>query len=126
MIGILKTDIDTECAYERADKIKRSSYEERVSFILDKQLLFYEEEKTFRRLGLMRYDFYVPEYNLLIEVQGEQHERPSFGMDEEQFAQYQANDQIKKDYAIENGFNFLEIWYHEIDKAEDMLKPYLT
>ena len=41
----------------------------------------YKSQKSFKSLiglggGLLSYDFYLPEYNLLIEYQGEQHEKP--------------------------------------------------
>ena len=64
----------------------------------------------------MSYDFYVEigDRKILIERQGEQHERPIeyFG-GEEQFKIQQEHDRMKKNYAETNGFEFIEIWYYE-------------
>ena len=52
-----------------------SSYERKVIEILQKEGIKYEREKTFSdlRRGLLRYDFFLPEQNLLIELQGQGH-----------------------------------------------------
>ena len=80
-----------------------------------------ERQKTFPTLiglggGRMSYDFYVEigDRKILIERQGEQHERPIeyFG-GEEQFKIQQEHDRMKKNYAETNGFEFIEIWYYE-------------
>ena len=51
---------------------------------------------------------------ILIERQGQQHERPIeyFG-GEEQFKSQKEHDRIKKVFAKENGYELIEIWYYE-------------
>lgn len=75
-----------------------------------------------RNGGLLSYDFYLSEYNLLIEFQGEQHERPVeyFG-GEERFKRQQEHDRRKREYAIDNNISLLEIWYYDIDKIENII-----
>lgn len=64
----------------------------------------------------LRFDYYFPKYNLVVEVQGAQHFRPtSMGatLTEEQiiknFKGLKERDQIKRDYCMKNNINFIEI-----------------
>lgn len=74
----------------------------------------------------LSYDFGLPQYKLLIEYQGEQHERPVeiFG-GEESFKIQQEHDKRKKEWAENNGYDILYIWYYDYDKIEDILKECL-
>jgi hypothetical protein len=98
---------------------------------LDKNNISYTREKTFDGLigvggGLLSYDFFVPEYNLLIEFQGGQHIKPVplFG-GKAQFEKQKEHDRRKRIYAKENGYNFLEIWFNEIGNIDSILSEYL-
>ena len=75
----------------------------------------------------LSYDFYLLKYNLLIEYQGAQHERPvdHFG-GEEQFKKQQEHDKRKREYAKEHNINLLEIWYYDYDNIEEILTNYLN
>ena len=86
---------------------------------LDSNSINYKYQKRFDDLvgvggGKLSYDFYLPDYNLLIEYQGIQHIKPvsKFG-GELQFKTQQEHDMRKRNYADNNGYNFLEIWYYE-------------
>ena len=70
----------------------------------------------------LSFDFYIPIYNTLIECQGQQHFFPieMFG-GEEQFKQQQEHDRRKKEYAVNNGYNLLEISYKDYDKIDEIL-----
>lgn len=72
--------------------------------------------------GKLSYDFYLPFFNLLIEYQGEQHERPVdiFG-GEEQFKIQQEHDKRKREYARKNNIELLEIWYYDFKNIEEIL-----
>lgn len=72
--------------------------------------------------GKLSYDFYLYDYNLLIEFQGEQHEHPIdiFG-GEEQFAIQQEHDRRKRNYAQNHNIDLLEIWYYEFKNIESVL-----
>ena len=89
---------------------------------------YYIPQKEFDGLlglgnGLLSYDFYLPNLNLLIEFQGEQHERyiKGFHKSYEDFLKQQEHDKRKKEYAIINKYNFLEIWYYDFDRIEEIL-----
>lgn len=75
---------------------------------------------------LLSYDFYLPSHNLLIEYQGQQHERPVdyFG-GEEHFKIQIENDEIKRRYAKDNDIELLEIWYYDFDNIEQILNEKL-
>jgi len=77
--------------------------------------------------GLLSYDFYIPKLNLLIEYQGEQHEKyiPGFHESEEQFKKQLEHDQRKCIYAWNNNINLLEIWYWDFDNIEEILNKYI-
>lgn len=103
----------------------RSRGEEKIKAYLDKVHIDYIEQKRFKDCydkKPLSYDFFVPCCNLLIEFQGKQHYCPSeqFG-GEEQFLIQKKHDCIKKNYAMKNGFNFLEITYKDYYKIEDIL-----
>ena len=66
------------------------------------------------------YDFYVPDYNCLIEYQGNFHDHTDRIQSDEDFEQRKIHDKLKREYAISNKYNFLEIWYY--DNIEEKLK----
>lgn len=114
-----------------------SNGERRIFHYLHKQGVEFSRVKTFDDLiGVggkkLSYDFYVPQFNLLIEHQGEQHEHPvvfpnmSDGTAIENFKKQQEHDKRKKQYAIDHNINLLEIWYYEFDTIENILEQYTT
>lgn len=87
----------------------------------------FEHNKTFDTLLSSKgyhlsYDFYLPQYNILCEVQGKQHTAPIkyFG-GEKQFEKQQEHDKRKREYAENNGYKLLEIWYYDFDNIETIL-----
>lgn len=72
------------------------------------------------------FDFYIPAKNTLIEFQGIQHYKPvkRFG-GEIKFAEQQRLDGIKKDYAIKNKYNYVEISYKQINDITKLLDNFL-
>lgn len=82
---------------------------------LSKHNIMYEFQKIFdkcRNIKVLPFDFYLPNHNMVIEYQGEQHYRPIdyFG-GEENFKKQQKRDSIKRDYCKKNGIKLLEIPY---------------
>lgn len=101
--------------------------EEIIIKYLSKQNIEFQLHKSYDDLhGLggrkLSYDFYLPKFNMLIEYQGEQHERPIeyFG-GEEQFLKQQEHDRRKREYAINNNIKLLEIWYYDFNNIEEIL-----
>jgi len=92
---------------------------------------YFIPQKTFEGLiglggGLLSYDFYIPKYNILIEYQGEFHDGTANQQSEEEFEYQKEHDRRKKEYALENKYNFLEIWYKDFDNIEAILTKELN
>jgi len=92
---------------------------------------YFIPQKTFPNLlglggGLLSYDFYLPKYNLLIEYQGNYHDGTANNQTEEEFIIQKEHDRRKKEYAEQNEYNFLEIWYKDFDNIETILNEYLN
>jgi len=84
--------------------------------------IHYESEKRFKNFSEVSkkpFDFFIPSLNLIIEYHGKQHKLGWRG-DSESKKIIQLNDKVKKKWAIDNGYNFLEItsW---IDKTKEMI-----
>lgn len=99
--------------------------EQLIINILQKNEILYEGQKTFkdlRKINNLSYDFYLPEYNVLVEYQGEQHFKPvkHFG-GQKSFEVQKEIDNIKRNYAYDNGYNLIEIPY-TLRKQEDISK----
>ncbi len=106
--------------------------ERNINIFLSSNNLYYIKYHKYDDLigvggGLLSYDFYLPHYNLLIEFQGKQHERPiEFFGGEEKFKIQQEHDRRKQNYAKEHNINLLEIWYYDINNVESILTEYLN
>lgn len=102
-----------------------------IKQFLIKNQIPYQSQKTFDGLigvggRLLSYDFYLPDYKLLIEFQGEQHYSPCkiFG-GENQFNKQLEHDKRKREYASENNYRLLEIEYTQIDNIVSILSKSL-
>lgn len=104
-----------------------SKGEAKIRQALTSRNIKYISQKWFKDLrGIgdnpLSYDFYLLEYNILIEFQGIQHEKPIdiFG-GEKQFQIQQEHDKRKRDYAENNNYKLLEIWHYEIDCIDEII-----
>ncbi len=97
----------------------------------------YKPEKTYDDLlsplgGHLRYDFHIPDYNLLIEYDGIQHFEPtdfsgklSESQKLEKFEQTQLHDKLKDNYASVNGVYLIRIPYTSKDDVRIIIKQYI-
>ena len=113
--------------YTKSCGCMKSHGEYYISKYLLSNSINFEKQKKFSDLlgvggGNLSYDFYLPNHNMLIECQGEQHERPIeyFG-GEEQFAIQQEHDRRKREYAKDNGYRLLEISYKDYNNIDNIL-----
>ena len=71
----------------------------------------------------LRYDFYLPKYNMLIEYDGEPHfKEVAYLGGKTGFGLRQTNDKLKTEYATNNNLNLLRIKYTEIRNISNILK----
>jgi very-short-patch-repair endonuclease len=121
---------DGRCPY-----CELSSGEHKVRVYLDINMLEYQRQKTFNGLvgignRLLRYDFFVPSQNLLIEYDGEQHYGEGyFGgtkTTEDQLLKTKEHDRRKDEYAKNNNIKLLRIPYWDMKKISEILSNNLT
>lgn len=101
-----------------------------VEYLVNKNIRFQQEYsfRDCRNKNSLPFDFYLPECNLLIEYDGEQHFYPidfaGKGEEwaEEHFKYRQQNDNIKNQYCKDNDIPLLRIPYWRLGDIEDILK----
>lgn len=96
--------------------LRKSELEWKISDYLDKKKVKYIEQYSFDDCKIKRickFDFYLPDYNLIIEVNGEQHyyENSNFRLS---LYEQQIRDDYKKKYCIKNNIKYLEIPFWDI------------
>lgn len=110
-----------------------SYYNMYIAQLLDKKEIEYKQEYTvfMKNDKYYRYDFFLPNYNLFIEYDGQQHYMPAhFGnIGEEQakliLERVKQHDKIKDQYCKENDINLLRIPYWEKDNIETIIDNHL-
>ena len=97
---------------------KESHGEQKIREILTQNNIVFESQKSFSNFiypdtkGKPRYDFFLPEYNILIEYDGEQHFKKIFNWDtDERFQNRLFHDKLKNKYAIQNQITLIRIPY---------------
>lgn len=105
--------------------------EDKIEKYLQKSNIPYVSQKRFDNLtGVggkpLSYDFYLHETNILVEFNGEQHDRPiNYFGGVEKFKVQQEHDKRKREYAREHDIDLLEIWYYDYDNIEQILNKKL-
>lgn len=109
--------------------------EREIIRIFKKYNITYEYQKKYeglyginknKKTSLLSYDFYLPNYNLLIEYQGEYHDGTARNQTEEQFKIQQEYDKRKREYAENNDIKLLEIWYWDFNNIEEIIMKKLN
>lgn len=76
--------------------------------------------------GLLSYDFYLPDENILIEYQGEFHDGKMGGnFTKVNLEKQQEHDKRKSEYAKRNNIKLIQIWYWDFDNIETILEKEL-
>lgn len=109
--------------------MKTSSYEEQIIRILRAAGVKFIREKTYSDLrgGRFRFDFYLPGFNCLLEIDGEQHFKQieKFQRTRADFLKQQENDRRKNSYCLANDIPLFRIPYWElpnIKSARDLFQ----
>ena len=119
----------------RCPYCNRSKGEEKISIILDNNDIYYISQYTFVDCidkSYLPFDFYLPEYNLCIEYDGEQHFKPViFKGDTKETSEIKyeltiKHDKIKNEYCKNNNINLIRIPYWEFNNIENILKQELN
>lgn len=73
--------------------------------LLNENNIVYEYQKIFQDLKLRRFDFYLPEYNIVIETHGKQHYNES----DSWYKKTKKSDIIKMDYCKKKSIRYVEV-----------------
>jgi len=107
-------------------KRKKSFGEYYIKKFLDENNVKYIKEKSFpdcKNIKPLRFDFYLPNHNILIEFQGMHHYKPvnKYNRAKRVHKKTLIHDQIKRNYCCENNITLIEIHYQEIDNINNIL-----
>lgn len=97
-----------------------------IGNILDSLNIEYITEKTYddcKDKRLLPFDFYLPQYNSIIEFDGVYHFEPVFS--NESFEKTKLHDKMKNNYCFKNNIPLLRIPYWESNNAELMIRNFL-
>jgi menaquinone-dependent protoporphyrinogen IX oxidase len=102
-----------------------SKGERKIMTYFDKKSIYYESGCLFKDCKdkkTLRFDFFIPEYNLCIEYDGIQHFKSFnwFGGDKN-FESQKRRDYIKDIYCLDNKISLIRISYLEYDRIYDIL-----
>jgi len=98
-------------------KCNESKGEKKIRLLLEKKDINFFSQKRFKNCKYknpLPFDFYLPEYNMCIEFDGEQHfrENKQWG-GKEALKLQKVKDEIKNDFCIKNKINLIRIRYNE-------------
>lgn len=90
-----------------------SKVEDRFAQIFISANIPYVREKTFPELknGILRYDFYLPTFNILVEIDSMLHFKPipKFHKSKTDFTHAQQNDRLKNSFALSHNIKLYRI-----------------
>jgi len=107
-----------------------SKGERKISYFLKKRNIIFKRQKKFMKCINLKtnrqlpFDFYLSEYNILIEYDGEQHfiENNCGYFTEEKILKIKERDLLKNKFCIENKFMLYRIPYTKFNIIQDILK----
>jgi len=115
--------------YNGCPKCSKSKGENKIIDFLIKNNILFNAQQTFKAckyIHLLRFDFYLPKYNLCIEFDGKQHFKPNnFFGGISGFLETVRKDTIKNYFCEDNKIDLLRISYKEFNKIEDILSKKL-
>jgi very-short-patch-repair endonuclease len=128
--GVFEQVSSTHLFGSGCPKCKSSKGEIKIFKFLDKNKIKYDYQKIFNDCVLKTYlpfDFYLPEHNICIEYDGEQHFKSVdyFGGDGG-FEIRKTNDEIKNKYCKDNNIKLIRISYIDIKDVEKILNKELN
>ena len=115
--GIFEQTPNSHLSNQGCPTCNESRGEKKIRTFLNENKINFHQEKMFddcKNIKCLRFDFYLPNKNILIEFDGIQHFKPKkhFG-DEIGFKTIKFNDEIKNDYAKNKNIKLIRINYWE-------------
>jgi Zn finger protein HypA/HybF involved in hydrogenase expression len=110
-------------------KCKQSKGELKIQKFLEENNIEYKSQHTFNdciHIQLLRFDFYLPKYNICIEYDGQQHFNPLwYDKNGVEFEKTQKRDKIKNEYCYNNGINLIRIKFNNKKELKEIINPIL-
>lgn len=105
---------------------KRSKGEKRIQAYLESHNIAYTVEQVWEGLlgtkgRFLRFDFYLLDYDIIIEYHGQFHDGNGNDYVKEQSKKVKIHDEIKEKYCKENNIALFKIWYYDFNKIEKIL-----
>lgn len=114
--------------YSGCPKCNESKGEKMINKILDDKYIKYIKQKKFDKcenIKKLSFDFYLPDYNVCIEYDGEQHYKPiTYFGGIKRYEIQKKRDEIKNIYCIENNIKLLRISYKE--NIKEKIEKYIN
>ena len=123
--SITNVEKDTGCVY-----CNNFKSEKMVGEVLDKHNIHYVSQKRFpdcKDKYTLPFDYYIPQYNIAIEYDGEQHFKPIrfHGISEKsalmEHEKCKARDKIKSNYCTDNDILLIRIPYYRKNEMESII-----
>lgn len=101
-----------------------SKGEHKISNILNNLNITFQQQKTFNNCrnsktnALLKFDFYLPDYNCCIEYDGEQHFKEKENYYKDTLKERQQRDEIKNQYCQNNNIKLIRIPYWDYNKLD--------
>ncbi len=116
----------------KCNHCKSSRGEKQIAIILEKTTLNFQTQHHFNKHPFLRsktsylaFDFYLPDYNLCIEYDGQQHyESVKHWGGTKQFGSTQLRDQLKNQFCLDNNIRLLRIPYW-VNLTPELILSYL-
>lgn len=112
--------------YYKGHRISKG--ERKIAKFFDSHDIEYVREKTFKTCinskgNNLRFDFYLEQFNLLIEYQGHHHLKPINKYHRAKLVHEKTvvHDAIKEKWAFDNQINLIKIFYEDYEKVDDIL-----
>lgn len=111
----------------RCTKCRQSTGEKIIKdYLVRNNINFYSQYIVYINTIQNRFDFFLPDYNAMIEFDGIQHFEPvAFFGGLEELKNRQHRDKLKNDYCNTNNINLIRIDYTEIESITDILNKEL-
>jgi very-short-patch-repair endonuclease len=115
-------------------KCVSSKGEQKIMMIMDSNGIQYERQKMFSdcrspKGRMLRFDFFIPDKNVLIEYDGPQHfgdlRIGKYTLKKTEYEILKTHDKIKDDYTQSKGIKLVRISYREDKSIENVISQYL-
>jgi len=126
--GVFEQSPGKHKAGQGCPRCRLSHGEREVKRFLDNKRVLYESQKKFdecKNINYLPFDFYLPNYDMCIEYDGEQHFEPRFTISKKSdsnFKKIKENDSIKNEFCKKTNKKLLRIPYYDKKNIEAILE----